>query len=462
MGAGEIFNAPPLASFLGVEGQGARSRPAGAPCSALQPRLEGIPTLRIAIVSINYSPELTGIGVYTAGLAEHMAGAGHQVEVLTGFPYYPAWRKAAADQWAWRRLERVAGVVVKRSYVYVPSRPRVLMRVLHELSFILSSSVRYLISRSPDCTLIVSPPLFAGIPIALLARLKGSRTVFHVQDLQPDAAIELGMLPRGRVAGLLYRLETLTYRLCDRVSTISEGMRRRIIDKGVPASKVILFRNWSNDDRVKPMETDTALRREWGLDGKCVVLYAGNLGVKQGVDSLLECAHLLEDLPKLKFLIVGDGGEKAELESLAVAMGLANLVFRPLQPEARLGELLATADISVMPQKAGVTGIVFPSKLGNLLCSARPLVVAASEGSELALVVEQADCGVVVGQGNADEMAAAVRKLYEDSDMRASLGRNGYRYMVAHLGHRAVLDGFLKDLHAIDPKWGTAPQVDIP
>ncbi|MGB0129662.1 MAG: WcaI family glycosyltransferase [Rhodocyclaceae bacterium] len=409
--------------------------------------------MRIAIVSINYRPELTGIGVYTAGLAEHMAQDGHEVEVLTGFPYYPAWRKAGPDEWIWRRLERVTGVVVKRSYLYVPSRPRLLTRVLHEFSFVLSASVRYLISKPVDCTLIVSPPMFTGVPIAILARLRGSRTVFHVQDLQPDAAIELGMLPRGPIADVLLRLERWTYRLCDRVSTISEGMRRRIVGKGVPAEKVILFRNWANDDRVRPMARETALRREWGLEGKFVVLYAGNLGIKQGLGSLLESARLLTDIAELRIVIVGDGGERADLENRARNMGLGNVLFRPLQPEERLSELLATADVSVMPQKAGVTDIVLPSKLGNLLCSARPLVVAAAEGSELARIVAEANCGLVVGQENSSEIALAVRELYGDPALRDALGSNGREYMRTHLGHRAVLDSFLADLYAINPKW---------
>lgn len=417
--------------------------------------------VRIAVVSINYRPELTGIGVYTAGLAEHLAEAGHEVEVFTGFPYYPAWRKAESDDWVWRRLEGAKGVVIKRSYLYVPARPKVLSRVLHELSFVASTALRYLVSRPANCTLIVSPPLFTGIPVALMARLKGSRTVFHVQDLQPDAALELGMLPRGPIADLLLLLERSTYRMCDRVSTISDGMRRRILSKGVPAEKVILFPNWANDDQIQPMPRETELRREWGLDGKFVVLYSGNLGVKQGLGSLLECARLLADIADLSLVVVGDGGERADLQRLARAMGLSNVLFQPLQPQERLGELLATADVSVMPQKAGVTDIVLPSKLGNLLCSARPLVVAAAEGSELARMVGESQCGLLVNQENAEEMAAAIRRLRRDGALRETLSRNGRGYMAAHLGHRVVLDTFLNDLYGIDPSWENVPREDL-
>jgi colanic acid biosynthesis glycosyl transferase WcaI len=319
-----------------------------------------------------------------------------------------------------------------------------------------------LLSRSVDCTVIVSPPLFAGIPIALLAKLKGSRTIFHVQDLQPDAALELGMLKPGRIANLFYRLEKLTYRLCDQVSTISEGMRQKIIGKGVPAEKVLLFRNWANDDRVSPLQTDTPLRQDWGLNGKFVALYAGNLGLKQGLGSVLECAQLMRDLPDVAFVIAGDGGEKRDLERRAAEMGLTNLVFRPLQPEHRLSELLATADVSLMPQKTGVTDIVLPSKLGNLLCSARPVVVAAAPGSELGRIVRQAECGFVVAQEDATEMAEAIRKLHGDAELRKSLGSNGYRYMQSHLGHRVVLDGFVRNLEAMDPVWRARAQAELP
>ena len=406
--------------------------------------------MRIAIASINYSPEMTGIGVYTTGMAEYLAAEGHQVDVYTGFSYYPAWKKRPEDAWASHRIDTIAGVTVHRNDLYVPSRPSALKRMLHELSFIATTAIDYLFSRAADCTIIVSPPLFAGIPIALLAKLKGSRTVFHVQDLQPDAAVELGMLKPGLVTSVFYTLERMTYQLCDSVSTISEGMCKRIADKGVPREKISLFRNWAHDHLVVPMDSQTGLRKEWGLDGKFVVLYSGNLGVKQGLGSLLGCAQRLQANEDIVFVISGDGGEKAELVRNAEQLGLSNMIFKPLQPQERLSELLATADVSVMPQKKGIKDIVLPSKLGNILCSERPVVVASAQDSELCRIVHYSDCGIAINQEDDAEMAEAINTLYADAELRSRFARNGHEFARNHLGHRMILGGFVRELEAIE------------
>src|SRR5262249_39493848 len=163
----------------------------------------------------------------------------------------------------------------------------------HELSFVASVSLGYLCGPRADCTIVVSPPLFLGIPILLMARLKRSRTVFHVQDLQPDAAIDFGLLEPGALARFLFRVERATYRLADCVASIGAGMLRAIAAKGVPAEKMLLVRNWANDERVAPGSRNTWYREHWELRDRFVVLYAGNLGVKQGLSTLLQCAALL-------------------------------------------------------------------------------------------------------------------------------------------------------------------------
>src|SRR5215831_5622245 len=174
--------------------------------------------MRIAIVGINYAPELTGIGVYTAGLAEFLASRGISVDVYTGFPYYPMWAKAPEHRGTWSARERINGVSVRRHYLYVPARPSAVKRMLHELSFVASASLGYLRGPRADCTIVVSPPLFLGVPILLMARLKGSQTVFHVQDLQPDAAIDFGLLRPSALTQFFYWVEGVTYRLAHRVA----------------------------------------------------------------------------------------------------------------------------------------------------------------------------------------------------------------------------------------------------
>jgi colanic acid biosynthesis glycosyl transferase WcaI len=218
--------------------------------------------MRVAIVGINYAPEPTGIPVYSTGMAEYLAVRGHEVTVYTGFAYYPHWIKSAADRWKLFRRETLNGVQVRRHYVYVPGKPTALKRMIHEISFVASSALGYLFGPRPDLTIIVSPPLFIGIPVALIAKLNRSRTIFHVQDMQPDAAVDLGMLKPGLLTDFFFAIERSTYRLADRVSTISHGMLEKIAAKGVRRNKLMLFRNWAQDDLVSPRDIHIWYRRE--------------------------------------------------------------------------------------------------------------------------------------------------------------------------------------------------------
>lgn len=408
----------------------------------------------IAIVSINYAPEMTGIAVYTTGMAEHLAQTGHRVTVFTAFPYYPQWHKRAQDEGAWFRRENANAVALRRSYLYVPRRPGVVHRIVHELSFVAGAALSYLLASRAAVTVVVSPPLFLGIPIALLARLKGSRVIFHVQDLQPDAAVDLGMIRQGRVARALFAIERWTYGLAHCVSAISPSMLRRIARKGVPTHKLLLFPNWANDDLVTPLPASESLRAEWGLGERFVVLYAGNMGVKQGLDALLDVAALLRDEPDIVFVLVGDGGEKPALTERAQALRLDNVVFHPLQPMERLPRLLACADVSVIPQKPGVTDIVLPSKLPNLMSSARPVVAMADADTELHRVIEESGCGAVVPPGDASAMAGALLQLRASPAERASRGEAGWRYARERLSRNSVLGGFERWLR----EWSGAPR----
>ncbi len=402
--------------------------------------------MRVSIVSINYVPERTGIGVYTTGMAEFLASRGHEVVVHSGFAYYPEWEKQPGDSGRLYRREHIKGVDLRRTYLYVPKRPTALKRIIHEFSFVVTASIAYLLAPRADRTVIVLPPLALGSAIALLAKLKRSPTILHVQDLQPDAAVELGMLKPGLLTRLLYALERLNYRLADKVSTISEGMRRKILGKGVPLEKTILFRNWANDDTVRPGDRMTPLRAEWGLaEGDFVVLYSGNLGRKQGLDSLLDAAALLHDRPDVKIVIVGNGAEQPELVEKARGMNLANVAFHPLQPIERLSELLATADVSVIPQKRAVTDIVLPSKLCNILASGRPVVAAAPPTSDLAMILRDGDCGVLVEPEDGRQMAEGIRALAADRGRASMLAQNGRRYAEAHLLQSAVIGRFESD-----------------
>ncbi|WP_424194678.1 WcaI family glycosyltransferase [Ampullimonas aquatilis] len=399
--------------------------------------------MKISVISINYAPEPTGISVYTTGMSEYLSERDWDVTVHTGFPYYPNWKKKYNDRQVLFRAEQMGKVKLRRCYLFVPRAPSALKRIIHEFSFCISASISYLMAEAADLTIIVSPPLPIGIPIALLAKLKGSKTLFHVQDLQPDAAVELGMLKPGLLTKILYGMESLTYRLVDWVSTISLAMQKNIQAKGVDEKKMLIFKNWADDDTVMPMSDRDSYRYDWSLQNKFVVLYSGNMGVKQGLGMLLAVAKQLSHLDDIVFVIVGDGGEKQTLINRANEQGLHNVRFTSPVPKNSLGRLLATADVSVIPQKEGMNDVVLPSKLNNILCSQKPVIVAARQDSELAHIVQSANCGLVVEPGQAEQMVKAIVQLHADQEERQLLARNGREYALQYLSRKGILDQFM-------------------
>ena len=402
--------------------------------------------MRILISGINFAPELTGIGKYTGELAEYLAAAGHELRVVTAPPYYPQWRVLPGYSGWLYQTEHRSGAWVVRCPLWVPKKPGGMARILHLASFALSSLPALIVQLSwkPDLVLCIAPAIF-NAPFALLAaRLAGAAACLHIQDFELDVASSLGMIPieRGQQS-LLHRLESLLYRSYDRVSTISQAMVERLCEKGVPGEAVLLFPNWVDTQAIYPLREANGLRAELGLpNDELVVLYSGNMGRKQGLEIVVEAAALLENDPGVRFVLCGDGAARGEIEALA--RGLPNVVFLPLQPPAKLNDLLNMADIHVLPQRAGAADLVMPSKLTGMLASGKPVIATAKAGSELYAVISQV--GRAMPPEDAVQFAGAIRSLTADPTERARLGALGRKYVEAHWEKERVLGDFVAAL----------------
>lgn len=345
--------------------------------------------MRILVYGINYSPELTGIGKYTGEMVEWMAQQGHDVRVITAPPYYPEW-KVGERYSAWRYRREEGAATVWRCPLYVPKQPSTIKRLVHLGSFALSSFFPLLAQRrwKPDRIIGVVPTLFCTPGMRLLAKLSGARTLLHIQDYEVDAMLGLGMAGKGKggkVAKLASAFERSGLLGVDNVSTISRSMMNKAREKGVAEERVIFFPNWSEVARFRDVsEGEVAqLRASLGLpDDKRIILYSGNIGEKQGLESVIEAAARLRAEP-WQFVIVGQGGGKARLEKLVRERGLENVTFFPLQPYEALPALLKMGDCHLVIQKRGAADAVLPSKLTNILAVGGNAVITAEADTEL-------------------------------------------------------------------------------
>jgi colanic acid biosynthesis glycosyl transferase WcaI len=367
--------------------------------------------VRVLILSINYWPEVTGIGAFTTYRAEHLAGAGHDVEVCTTFPYYPDWKVSSSYAGKFLTSEERKGVRIFRSYAYIPNPVTSLKRILHEGSFVISTMMRAVLRKRPDLLLVVSPPLGLAIVAILLKRLWGVPYVFDVEDLQPDSAADLGMLPSWAV-NLLYRVEKAAYKHARLVTTLTSGMRKRIIEKGVAEQKVELLEPRMDDSLADILPGEgIEFRRKYGIQDELIVTHSGNMGVKQGLDVVLDAAALCRSDNSVLFLLVGNGVDRDRIQRRAAELDLRNVRFLPLLPDAEFRGLLAASDMCLVTQQRSVSDIAFPSKVVTYLAAGRPVVASVNANSEVARTVDKSGAGRVVVPEDANALRLAIDEI---------------------------------------------------
>ena len=401
--------------------------------------------MKILIHGINYFPELTGIGKYSGEMATWLAARGHAVRVVAAPPYYPDWKIGKAYS-GWRYAkETIAGVTVIRCPLWVPAKPSGLKRLVHLASFALAGLPVMLAQMfwRPDVVLVIAPALFCAPQAALVARLCGAKAWLHIQDFEVDAAFELGLL-RGRgLRKLVATLERWLLRRFDVVSSISERMVALLAGKGVAPGQMLLFPNWVDISAISPLAGPSPFRAELGLaPDAVVVLYAGNMGNKQGLELLPQVAALLLDRLDIQFVFCGNGAGRPDL--LQGCAALPNVRFLDLQAVERLNDLLGLADIHLLPQRAGAADLVMPSKLTGMLASGRAILATASPETQIFYVLE--GCGLVVPPASPDLMAEGLCRLADDAPLRARLGKAARAYAEQHLDKERVLLRFLERL----------------
>jgi colanic acid biosynthesis glycosyl transferase WcaI len=411
--------------------------------------------LRILVLSINYWPDETGIAAFNAWRCEYLAAQGHQVTICTGPPYYPQWR--VPEPYRGKLLQREVrnGVTILRSWMFVPERLDTKKRVLHEASFLAGSFVRALAGKKPDIIYAVSPPLGLGLTAAALGRLWRVPFIFDVLDLQPDAAVELGMMKAGPLVNLLYGVERRAYNKAALVATITEGMRQRIMQKGIDAAKVVLFAPRADASLYTLHErTDgSAFREKYGFQGKLIVSHSGNMGVKQGLEVILEAAAQSGGREDIQYVFVGDGAMRPQLEEQARLRNLSNVRFLPLLENDMFAEMLAATAIALITQQKIVSNIVFPSKTVTLLSAGCPVIASVNAASEVARAVERSGAGLVVEPENAGALWSAIHQLTQSPETLARMSRLARQFAIESWDERRTLPRMEQEFVECARRW---------
>ncbi|GAA4976410.1 WcaI family glycosyltransferase [Algibacter aquimarinus] len=407
---------------------------------------------RLLLIGYNFSPEPTGIGKYSGEMIDWLANAGYECLVVTTYPYYPYWKvqEPYHKNRFWykkevKNYESGGKITTYRCPMYVPSEPSGKKRMLLDVSFMLSAFlqlVKLLFQKKCDTVITVVPSFQFGLLGYFYKVFKKAKTVYHIQDMQIEAAQDLNMITSKKVINLLYQVEQFIFNKTDIISSISEKMVFKIKEKA--KKEVVLFPNWSDTSFFSPISKKNVLKEGFGFNkSDKVVLYSGAIGEKQGLESIIYAAEVFKDKNEVKFVICGTGPYKEKLETLSKDLNLKNVIFFPLQPMEKFNQFLNMADVHLVIQKAKASDLVMPSKLTTILSVGGLALITANEDSGLYAVTKKYNMGLLVAAENQIALNEGIDNALSTKD-RETIMKNARTYAENYLDINNVMKTFEK------------------
>ncbi len=424
--------------------------------------------MRILYLSQYYPPEMGAPAVRVSQVARAWAADGHLVTVLTGFPNHPTGVVPPEYRgWPYVRRENDHGVEVVRTPIYAAANKGLVRRSLNYLSYAASASILGpFLTRRPDVVVATSPQFLTAVAGFELARLQRAPFVFEVRDLWPRSIVEVGaMKAESPVVQLLGRLELFLYRHADRIAVVTDSFVDEIAQRGIPREKIVVAKNGVDLDLFSPGPRDNEVRRALGLEGKFVAAYIGTHGLAHGLGTILEAAALLRGDDRFRFLLVGEGADKAALEERALAENLANVIFVDKQPHERIALYAQAADATmVLLKDKPLFRTVLPSKMFELMGCARPIVLGVD--GEARQIVEGARAGLFVPPESAPALVRALCQLADHPAEAEAMGARGRACVEASFSRKVLARRYLDELARVVSKdrtvTETAPAMPAP
>lgn len=380
---------------------------------------------RVLLLTQWFDPEPTFKGLV---FARELVKQGFEVEVVTGFPNYPGGKIYPGYQLKLLQREQIDGVQVTRVPLYPSHDQGAVGRVLNYASFAAASLCYGLFgAKRPDVIYAYHPPLTVGISAALIRLFRRVPVVYDIQDMWPDSLRATGMFSNEKALKVVSRVCDWVYRHVDQLVVLSPGFKRLLIERGVPEGKIEVIYNWCAEDSLAAPQG--ALPVSFPGKDKFRILFAGNMGKAQALDTVLQAAELLQDrAPHLAFVFLGGGIEVARLQQLATEKHLRNVTFLPPVPMGEVGSYLDAADALLVHLKQDpLFSITIPSKTQAYMAVGKPILMAVD--GDAADLVRECGCGQVAESENPQAIADAALALMQASPAEHStMAENSRRF----------------------------------
>jgi colanic acid biosynthesis glycosyl transferase WcaI len=392
--------------------------------------------MKILLMAQHYAPEEVSGAVLATDLAEDLAALGHEVWFITCAPNYPEGKVYQGYLNKLIQKEKCGDVRVIRVWSFVTKSKKSWQRILNQGTFSFMSIWGGIVAGKPDVIFSYSPPLPLGITAWKLSKIWNVPWVLRVEDLFPDAAVTTGVLRNEKIISIVYSLEKFLYRHCSHISVISEGFKKIILEKGIPEAKVTVQPVWADPDFIQPSTKLNLFRERLGLNNSFIFLYAGNIGITSSLEDILKTAEKLLDNKDIRFVLIGEGTKKDEIAEIIQRRSLKNVNLLPFQDREDLPEVMAAADVGVVTLNETAATYSLPSKVFNIMASARPILSIAPHRSELARLVTTKKIGVNIAPNDPASLLIAINRFYENPEICDVLGTNGRKTLIEEFSRK--------------------------
>jgi colanic acid biosynthesis glycosyl transferase WcaI len=380
--------------------------------------------VRILLITPYYAPDLGPSAPLFTMLSEGLVKHGHEVMVVTTVPHYPSGKVNSAYRGKLIRRSVENGVKVSRVWLPSVKRSNFALRLLQFFCYQIGALWAGF-NQKYDIVIAANPALWVWLPFVYYVSLRHKPALFSVHDVYPDVGVTLGVFRNKFAIAIIASLERYCLKRSCIIRILSESFRPGLRNLGIPDSKMALVYDWVDTDLIQPLPRDNHFALEHDLKDRFVILYAGNIGLSQGLENVLEAAEQLVGQPEIHFLFVGDGPGYERLVTQAHALQLTNVQFVPFQSRSRLPEVLGSTDVSLVVLRKGIGTGSLPSKTFSILASGRPIIASVDENSETWNLIQKAQAGVCIEPENPVELVKAILTLKNDPNLCERLGQNG-------------------------------------
>ena len=406
--------------------------------------------MNILMLSQYFSPEVGATQTRVHEFAKYLAQQGHNVTVIAEFPNHPTGIIPEAYKGKLFDREMLDGFEVVRVWVLASPKKSALRRIAFYASYMVMAVIGGLLSkRRYDVIFATSPPLFVGLAGYALSKLKKAPLVFDVRDLWPAAAVALGELSNSKIIRGAEKIERLLYDHASAITAVTDGFVKYIRELGIEAEKLHHVPNGTIPELFCPSHTNANLRPQLGLAGKFIVTFAGNHGIAQGMDTIIEAANQLRNVSDIAFFFIGEGPVKQHLMTLSEKYQLSNVTFHPKVPLRQIAEYINMSDVLLVPlKKDEIFHTFIPSKMFDFMCCAKPIILSV-DGEARQILAKQANAGKFVPPEDPDALSEAILWLRDSPEKCAEYGRNGREFVLNGYLRRSQaekLEGVMKSL----------------